>query len=307
MIRSVSELDIQNVMHSHSNTTRLSLMAALLTAGAINASAPAALIYVNSSQATIGTSTGSAGSARYHLNHGNYDQNIFNGVGSLASNNIITSNLGNVNRLSNRTFSFTLENRAGEGLVFNLSSPVFGSSPAINSTLAWGTFGTTITGQAPTINGVAPGAEFNVISLRASANRNNTSMAFDNLSFTSAGITVADGSLYSGISSRNGSGVNTGSLTSPGAPVISPFSDFTQFIASQSNLNTFNWTLSGSITGIRDANGSGSAAVAFEVGLSKAAVTIAGGGGGGGGGQIPEPSAAALLMLFGAPLLMRRR
>lgn len=259
----------------------------------------AGLVYVNSSLASVDTSQPmtSAGHARYLLSHGNYDQNLHNGVGGVSNSTIASRQLGNVNALTGRAFDFVLENRAGQGLIFTLTAPAEGSRSAVNSRIAWGTFGPTITGELPTIGGVAPGAAFNVISLWARADRAGASMSFENLAFTSGDLTVADGTFYAGVASRNSADQPTGMLTSTGAPVVSAFSSYTQTLITDGDFASANWTLTGRITGVRDANSAGEAAVAFQIGLSQARV---------GTPTIPEPAMLGVLSA-GVPLLMRRR
>lgn len=261
--------------------------------------ARAGLVYVNSPLASVDTTqpVTSVGHARYLLSHGNYDQNIHNGVGGVSNSTIASRQLGNVNALTGRAFDFVLENRAGQGLIFTLTAPAEGSRGAVSSMIAWGTFSPTITGELPTIGGVAPGAAFNVISLWARADRAGASMSFENLAFSSGDLAVAHGTFHAGVASRNGANEATGVLTSPGAPVVSAFSSYTQTLMTDGDFATANWTLTGRITGVRDANSAGEAAVAFQIGLSQARV---------GTPTIPEP--AVVGALAGAvPVLMRRR
>lgn len=261
--------------------------------------AQGAMIYINSDQVTVGASTGSAGQFRYVMQHANYDQNIFNGVGTLNSGNILTADHGKVSELTGRTFSFTIENRPGEGLLFTLSAPATDGMSAIERTLAWGSFADG-TKSSSDIGGVKPGAPFNAITLTAAANRSGASMTFEKFSFSSpeGDVSIADGEFTSSTAAFPTGGKYTGHAS--------------QQLAATSDLSLVPWTLTGAVTGIRDANASGSSAVWFNVSLLNAEVVVTeadkgGGGGGGTGGVVPEPTALAVLMPAAALLSRRRR
>lgn len=247
------------------------------------APAMGALVYINSSQATINSSLSTAGNARYLLSQNNYDQNIQAGGGSVTGNNISVHHIGGVSALSGRQFTFSLENRAGQGLLFNLSAPATSSRSAVNSTLAWGVFSPNITGQSPTIGGFAPGESFNVLSLAARADRERASMSVSELIFTSPNALVADGAF------ANGTAVPS-SLTTVGT--------FTQTLVSDTNLAGIDWMLTGKLTGIRDISASGEASVAFQINLINASVSAP---------VVPEPSTVAMSLMVAIPLLLRRR
>lgn len=283
---------------------RRPLCTALVVLACATAPASAAFVYENSSRATVNSTLSVIGNARYHLDQLNYDQNIQAGGGTVTASNIVTGDVGNVSVLTNRAVNFMLENRAGQGLIFTLSAPASGGLAAFSSTLSWGTFTPAVAGSVSTIGGMSFGGAFNTISITGQATRVSTSLEFTNLAFTAPDLTLADGSLYNGISSTSAAGTATGSLYSPAPQTASPFNSLTQLILADTDLSRVNWTFSGTITGVRDATSAGAAAVAFQVTLSNSdaifPVT-------GEATIVPEPTVAALLPMSAALLLRRHR
>ncbi len=270
------------------------VLVAAATLSAAGASAQAAPLYfINSNNAQFSSAGTPVATARYLLSNTNYDINITNSTSSVTPTNIVTGNLGNNATLSGRTFEFTLEHRAGEGFIFSLTSPAAGSSSALSSTVAWGTFSTSLTGNvAASLNGDTPDESFNVISLFARGDRNQSSMAFENLSFSSTTLSLADGGFVTGVASTSAGGTPTGFFTN--APTTTAFNQYTQSLVSTADLSQHDWTLTGSLTGARVGSG-GDAQVAFEIKMRNATVAV-----------IPEPS-MAILPLTGLLLVRRRR
>lgn len=201
--------------------------------------------------------------ARYRLDNGNWDMAIFNEQpGAPSAADFVTMNLGNESTLSGDTFRFSLENRTGQGLIWKLYDNSDVNGPA-GGTVAWGTFAPAIP-AAPTtlvkadLDGELPSQFFNGINFELRAFATASEMHLSNVTFSGASVlgTIADVSAF-----YNNSG-----------------SSYVASIASDTDLSTFDWTLSGQIKGVK--NGGGQESVAFNVQLV----------------AIPEPGTYALVL-----------
>ncbi|MDX2114096.1 MAG: hypothetical protein SFZ24_00565 [Planctomycetota bacterium] len=254
-------------------------------------------VWINSSKVSNYTETGSVGQAKFRLSHTNFDMTVDRGQGTNAGQ-FIQANLGNNTALNNVTFNFTLQHIAGQGLIFtmvNTKNTVTNADDA-TSVLSWGSFVSPPAGTtAVAIGGEnAPGPSnpnaarqsFNTLRLDAQANRTQppgSSMAFSNLVFTS-GLTVADGSFYSG-----------SVVTPSGGPADA---NEVQYLVSDMNLGAFDWTLTGSLVGYRDTLAGGDEQVRFVVGLKQSNFNIV---------PMPTPMAMAGAGLLAVAGLTRRR
>lgn len=230
---------------------RTTVIVAAAVSLSVASSALAGRVWINSNQVQNFVETGSVGQAKYRLSQNNFDMSLDRGQGTNPGQ-FQSLNLGNNNALSGRTFDFTLRHIAGEGLIFTMLNTVSRSS----STLAWGSFTTPPSGSVfTTIGGAEPAAtdnpdanrrSFNALILTATSTRNNSSMTFSNLAFTS-GLSLQDGALFGGAASTPGTG------------------NIAQRVVSDTNLASIDWTLTGSLTGSRDNSAGGDETVKFTI------------------------------------------
>ena len=231
---------------------------------AASGTANATMVYVNSPDATATTGGTKAVQARYRLSNTNFDQALYNGGSEGVGANSLQKNHGNVAALSGDTLSFSLSHEVGKGFTFGLSSAP-GALPAINWTQAWGTG----TGDqvAASLNGVAPGASFNVLNLWAKA--------------TVAGSVTVTDLVFSGATL-------SGSFTDPQTAA----SLANQYIISDTDLSSFTWSLSGKVTLVKSGTGSDEGIV-FDISGRQETVTV-----------VPEPSTYVAGALAVLPLLV---
>jgi hypothetical protein len=201
--------------------------------------------------------------ARYRLSTSEWDLGIYNGRPAPTGADFVTVNLGNESQLSGDTFRFSLEHRAGQGLIwkfFDNSDPL---GPA-GGTAAWGTFTPVIpTGSSTQVradlNGELPAQFFNVLSLETRAFAAGSEMHLSNVAFSGA--------------------TTVGTINNVSAFFNNTGASYVATLESDTDLSTFNWTLAGQIRGVK--SGGGAETVTFNVHLV----------------AIPEPGTSALLLL----------
>ncbi|WP_169977521.1 PEP-CTERM sorting domain-containing protein [Tautonia rosea] len=243
--------------------------------------AQAGQIYVNSPLVTIDSVGGTVANAKYRLSNTGFDVSLDNAPSTVTPADQVTATLGNVATTSGKVFEFMLEHRAGEGIIFSLDGP-----GSLDRTVSWGTFTTTPSGSnKANLNGKLPPSAFNSLVLSARATQAGSSFAFDDLNFSGAGLSLADGSFLSGTVTPS-----TGD----------PLGFINQRLYSNVNLADFNWTLTGTLTGTKLLTG-GDETVRFNVGFQQVSATV-----------VPEPSTLAMagissVALAGFGLHRRRR
>jgi hypothetical protein len=227
----------------------------------------------------------SAGGAKYRLSHSNWDMSLSTDGGTFAGN-FISHGVANVNHLNNLPMAFTLENLAGEGVIYSLAGGSY------SKRLAWGSFvedpcAAYSKGQCTTvktINGDAAPVSFNAIHLAMRASRwvsgkSGSSMAWANLSLF--GLTLQGDPLADGSVATTSSGKAGGTLLAATAG---------RWLIADANLAALDWKLSADVTGMRDISASGDEMVRFAADFKQVSV--------------PEPSPAIYLAtaaaLFGA-------
>ncbi len=219
-----------------------SILAASSALGALCVPASADLVSLDQSASVTGTST--VMTAKYRYSKSNFDQSLDNGVGTSGSN-FISSNWGDNVATANRSFSFTLENRVGEGFVWTIGDA------AASKTLGWGTFAGGLPAgatSAATLNRRAPGGAFNALRIEARAGLSGATLSFGSLVFSSATLGITGAAL------ADGSVSNSNGLT--GA---------TRLLTADTDLSRHNWTLSGTFTGFRSNSSSSDENVRLQV------------------------------------------
>lgn len=257
----------------------------------LTAVSQAATVTVFSSLPGSYTVLGGVGGAKYRLSNTNWDMSL-SGAGGTFAGNFISHGLGNVSALNGLSLLFTLENIAGEGVIYNLSGGSY------NKRLAWGTFGTDpCTGfsggnciAVTTINSKTVPTNFNALHLALTSTRfvlntSGSSMSFSG--FSSSGLTLSGIPIFSGSVGTDSAGKAAGSLKAQTAD---------RWLVSDMNLASVNWKLSANVAGSRDA-GTGDETVRVFTDFKQLAV--------------PEPGAAVYLTTAGAFFLamnhLRRR
>lgn len=163
-----------------------------------------------------------------------------------------SQNLGGTESLSGRAFDFSLQHILGEGYIFSLRDTVTQEV----SVISWGTFLNHPYGnQPPQANEHSFQTPFNALVLTAQASSEQSSIEFSNLVFSSV-LTVADGAFESGFASTPGEETRV------------------QRLVSSVNLASINWTLSGTILGIRDSLLGGAGVTAFTIGQAQAQMSM---------------------------------
>lgn len=200
--------------------------------------------------------------ARYRLDNTNWDMALFNEQPAPTASDFVVVNLGTQSQLSGDTFKFSLENKAGQGLIWKLFDNSDVNGPA-GGTVAWGTFTPTIpaapfTSVVTNLDGELPGQFFNAINFELRAFAPDSQMHLSNVSFTGATVLGSIGDVSAFYN-------NTGS-------------SYVASLVSDTDLATFDWTLSGEIRGVK--TGGAQEQVAFNVQLV----------------AIPEPGTYALLL-----------
>jgi hypothetical protein len=235
----------------------------------------AASVFINAPELVGGASVSVAG-AKLRASSSDWDMSLSAGGGTTAGN-FIQADLGGSFSSPNRTINFTLEHRAGEGLIFR---SVEGSNP--EATLAWGSFNTPVAGSlvVPTINSNTPPQNFNLLNLQAVAERAGSRVTFSNLLFSSPTLDIGSGTFQSG----------TAQSSTPGG--------ITQSLIADTSLGDHSWTLSGTVSLQRPGQQPGSDdSVRFEVTAGLAPFLAV----------IPEPGLLMFAVPVAALLLMRRR
>lgn len=255
----------QLMFNTTNNRLSIAMLAAALLAGAAQAD-----IFINSDQVTIDGFNGTAAAAQFRMSNSSWDMALDNGLGTSKSANYISANLGNNNKLSDRTYAFTLTHLAGQGFSWELTDTGSGKT----TTDSWGTFDVKPDGTVKSaLNGLTPGASFNTLLVDARSTRSGSSMEFSRLAFNS-GLSIADGSFVAG--------VLTPSTSGPGDAK----GFWNQTLVSTTDLAKSNWSLTGLFHGQRIGGGDDDA-VGFSVSMRNATVTI------------PAPGAFALLGVVG--------
>jgi hypothetical protein len=232
----------------------------------------AATVYVNSNQLYAQSVLSSVVGAKYRLSNTNFDQSLDNGLGTTTfgagKNTFVQAQLGTVSQLNSRTYDFALSHVAGSGFTFTL---VHGQSV---SSLVWDQL---VPLYIDANNTVLPGASFNSLYLEMRTTSNTSAGTLCNLAFSGATV--------------SGSFVNesiTNTIAGNGGTV--GFSK--QRLVSDTDLSTFDWTLTGSIYLSKSVTGGDEATKFTIIGQNVEAV--------------PEPGTMAALGL-GAAFLARRR
>lgn len=232
----------------------------------------AATIYLNSPN-LIGTPTTAIASAKVRASRTNWDMSLSHGGGTSAGT-FIQADLNTSFNNPGQTYSFALENRPGQGLIFRA---VQGTNTPV--TLAWGTFSPSVTGSVvSTIAGAPPPAAFNLLTLAAQANQSNATTSWSNLVFNSPTLDLGGGTFTSGTATA-ASGASQQSLIG------------------DANIAAHSWTLSGTITLLRPGNSGNDENVRFVVTLSTAPFLS----------PAPEPDAALLALATAGVFVLRRR
>ena len=218
--------------------------------------------YVNSSDATVFTAPAEAQvGAEFRMSPLAFDlsMNAGGGTGVFADPNpdFLATHLGTLASISGVTFDFALEHRAGEGFIFSVTR----ESTGVTKVLAWGDgFSVPLAGNAtrsPSLRGETPGfsnhgseTSFNALSLEARATLPGSSLSFADLGFWSPTLLAGSGSFQSGtVTSSTVDPWNDPSGTLPEEGY------WRQLLVSDDNLAEHNWTLSGSLNGVRTGTG----------------------------------------------------
>jgi hypothetical protein len=235
----------------------------------------AASVFINAPERVGGAGVALAG-VKLRASPNDWDMSLGVGGGTSAGN-FIQADLGGSFSSPNRTINFTLEHRAGEGLIFRT---VEGTNPEV--TLAWGSFTTPVAGSmvVPTINSNTPPQNYNLLNLQAVAERAGARVTFSNLLFASPTLDIGSGTFQSG----------SVQSSTPGG--------ITQSLIADGSLGDHNWTLSGTVSLQRPGQQPGSDdSVRFEVTAGLAPFLSV----------VPEPGVLLFAVPMAALLLQRRR
>jgi hypothetical protein len=300
------------------------LASVICASAGIYSSAEAANVYINDyTNVTINSIGATAMNAKVRTSNNNFDQSVATGSGTAASGIFVQGNLGNVAVIDSRSYNFSLQHFVGKGYVFTTTVvPPVPSTPAFIPTTVVTSYGTGFTGlpaaspstvltNASTLlfgspaAATAPGALPAYNSLRIEARATNTtqvsgypttsSVVVTNLVFT--GASTVYGSFNSGSISNGQAGNTSGEIVNGSA--IAPSTGFWfQRLVSDTNLNTYDWTLTGTVT--LDKNGtSGDENVRFIIyGQQINGIIIP---------PVPEPSRAALMLVGLVAMIVRRK
>ena len=214
--------------------------------------------------------------AKFKSDNTNWDLSLGNTGSTATSANFIQAGIGNNAFISARTYSFALEHKVGEGFIWSVTD----KASLAKTTLSWGTFGTAPGGtNAATLNGLAPDRSFNALRIENRATGNGSQNIFSNLSFTSAA--TFNGSFFNGTIDPS-TGYNAFATPTNGFSI--------QWLVSDTDLSTYDWTFGGDIQLV----GGNNEALRMDIhGRSLQAV--------------PEPGTMAALGLGIAAFLKRKR
>ncbi|MDX2149997.1 MAG: hypothetical protein SFV54_04630 [Bryobacteraceae bacterium] len=190
------------------------------------------MIYVNSDLVSGFSTVSTVVGVKYRLSPNNFDMTL--GLTASGGNpqHRITSNLGSLAVLSGATIDWELQHLTGEGFVYRVARA------GVTSTLSWGTFSSTPAGTTVTnFRGTTPGAAFDALVLNARSIRNPSSLSYSAMTFSSPTLTTSTGTFQ------------TGMVMTPGT------NSATQLLVSPMNLAAHNWTVKGTVTGVRAGNG----------------------------------------------------
>lgn len=258
-------------------TTGIALLISMVAA----ASSHAGMVYINSAQTPVSSSTAASAQAKLRFSNTNFDQSLDRGTGT-STNNFISANLGSNSQIVGVEYHFSFSHVPSQGFVFALTS----ATNTTTTTLSWGSFGSSPAGTSvPLLNGAAPGASFNGLFLEARASRANSILTFRDFSFTSPTLAVADGSFRAGQVSPIESG--------PGDSL----GFHTQRLIANTDLSQHQWAFTGLITGRRSADSGGDEEVKFTVGTRNFVASIP---------PVPAPGVVALLSIAGVVAIGRR-
>lgn len=210
--------------------------------------------------------------ARYRIDSNNWDMALFNEQPSPTAADFVTLNLGTQSQLSGDTFNFTLQNIAGQGLIWRLHGNSDLNGPA-GGTVAWGTFAPPVSpaNVVSHLDGELPGAFFNGINFQLRSYATGSQMALSNVAFSGATV--------------------TGAISDVAVSLNNHATSYVASLSSDTDLASFDWSLTGQIQGVKV--GGAQEDVAFNLQLV----------------AIPEPGTYALMLgaagLFAARL--RRR
>jgi hypothetical protein len=252
--------------------------------------------------------------AKLRASNGNFDQSIATTSSTLIGN-VVSRDLGNVNKITSRIYQFTLEHRVGQGFIFttidNQSAPFTsitaygtGFSPALPPTV--GNTAVTTVAILNTFGGsgvpIAATALGNYNSLlvetrtTAFAGNPDESITFNNLAFSSPTINFLSGSL---ITSSTVTPTTTGSTSGEivgGVPATAANGTLFQRIISDGPLNNHNWTFSGNVQLIRSGAGDGEGLRFAIYGQNIDAIFA-----------VPEPSHAILSIMGLCAVMLKRK
>ena len=223
--------------------------------------------------------------AAYLINNGGDDQLL----GLTESSGEMSRQVGNTSALDTETWDFQLEHRAGEGIIFTLSSVL------VQHIIGWGTFAPPLSPAcAPTcltVNNLLPiPGPYNSIDLKVTttvSGANNGVVDVKDLAFSGTTLTLSSGSAFTDMS---------------GGPAAS---SSTQRILFDGDLSQEDWTLTGTVAIDKSGNGCPNCAIFAVTGSSVTAEFPPT------GTEVPEPAsfafAAGGLVLLALGSLRRRR
>lgn len=252
--------------------------AAFCTAGT---TAEAASVFINENAALVAGGTTVAG-AKLRASNSAWDQALSNGVSFNAANAVRTDVASSFPQ-PGRNFSFSFENRPGEGFIFRVTEA---GQPT--STMAWGTFTNSPGGTVvSTLGGRQPVASFDSLQIEARATLAKSILTFSNIVFTAPDLNIASGSFYDGMLMRT---LTIGD---------NPRGTATQNLFADVDLSQYSWTLSGNVSFIRPSGSGGDENLRLGVVVKNVNQPTP--------APVPEPGSAAVLALAAGTFLTRRR
>lgn len=252
-------------------------LAILCLAAFASPAAMAASVLINSPASLPLTGDAVAG-MQLRASPGSWDMALTNGGSTATAANRLTGELASSFTGGGTTMKFTVQHLPGEGFVFTARRTQ--GSGTTTTTLAWGDFTTAFfaTSRASTLNGMEPGAAFNLLSINAESTRSGSEMKIKDLVFTAPGLTMT-GNFQEAELEHNGPATNS------------------QWLAADVDLAATAWTLSGEVR-MKRSNGSGNDdQVSLTITARQGSLAT----------PVPEPGAASLALLVGGLVLTRRR